>query len=145
MIKPLSGAETVLESFWSASATSAATFGVEKRPHFRGCCNKIKGTAASRALLALALTFDSPGCERTRCHGDPKPLHSSASKRQPSGSPWPTACTMRWPVLQPHGFVLPLGGWVTGGGPTEVHRCSTPKTGTVEFKNRNTPGRDDSI
>lgn len=115
----------VQASFWSrnaprkvfptVSASSAATINdgrkkKENRPHFRGCCAKIKGSACSRAVLAAALTFDSPGCERTRCHGDPKPLHSSASKPQPSGSPWPSACTMPRRVLQPHAFVLPLGG-----------------------------------
>lgn len=41
-------------------------------------------------LLVLALTFDRAGHKHTCCHGDPKPLHSSAYGPV-NGSPLQTA------------------------------------------------------
>lgn len=62
----------------------------------------------SALLLVLALTFDRAGCEHTCCHGDPKPLHSSAYAPV-NGSPWPTDCTMScWALQRCHFFLAHL-------------------------------------
>lgn len=57
------------------SSEAVVTINTDTLPHM-----------SSALLLILALTFDRAAHEHTRCHGDPKPLHSSAY-RPVNGSP----------------------------------------------------------